>query len=166
MAFENARRIGNRVWEDRGYLRNLLMELLFKDPIRIFEGIFKGEIERNPYFRNEIERVVKSHRYQLDKARATDLYDFTVSAAQLASLLASCGVDFPVERIAEIVEAIPKIPYIVGYGRRYGAWYGLALAIYELLTLLDPTNILDMLPTYTMAEFYMIYRELKRKAKS
>ncbi|MEM5777382.1 MAG: hypothetical protein QXJ06_02950 [Candidatus Aenigmatarchaeota archaeon] len=71
------------------------------------------------------------------------------------------GLDLPVERIAEILETIPKIPYIYIYGKRTGATYGLALALYELVSILDPTNILDLLPTYRVAEIYSMYRELK-----
>jgi hypothetical protein len=167
MVLEGARRVGGKVWSERGYLRNLLMELFVKDPVEILKSIpsVYEQLEKDPSFEERIKEVAERHRYGLEKARWLDLYDAGVSAAQLASLAASYGTDLPIERLAEILEALPKVPYIYSYGKRVGTLYAAALALYELLSLLDPTNILDILPAYTLAEIYSMYRELKKVMK-
>jgi hypothetical protein len=167
MVFERARGIGDKVWSDRPYLRDLINQLFFKDPVEILKSMpsVYAQLEKDPSFEEKIRQVVEQHKYSFDRARRLDLYDATISAAQLASLAATYGADFPVERIAEILEALPKVPYIYSYGKRTGMVYAAALALYELLSLIDPTNILDILPAYTLAEIYSMYRDLKKEMK-
>ncbi len=129
------------------------------------QDAFVMQLERDRNFEEKIRQVVERHRYSFERARWLDIYDATVSAAQIASLAASYGVNLPVERIVEIIELLPKIPYIYSYGKRTGVVYAAALALYELLSLIDPTNILDILPIYTLAEIYSMYRELKKEMK-
>ncbi|MEM5799060.1 MAG: hypothetical protein QXZ43_00095 [Candidatus Aenigmatarchaeota archaeon] len=161
------KRFGEIVLIDRPYLRNLITELFFKDPEEILKSIpsVYEQLEKDPSFDQKIKEVVYKHRESWKKATQIDIYDAVYSAAQLASLASTYGLDLPVERIAEILETIPKIPYIYSYGKRTGATYGLALALYELVSILDPTNILDLLPAYRLAEIYSMYRELKKFMK-
>jgi len=167
MVFEKARDIGGKVWPKRSYWRDLIGQLFFKDPVEILKSIpsVYAQLERDPSFEEKIRKVVEQHKYNFDRARQLDVYDASLSAAQLASLAATYGADFPVERLVEILEALPKIPYIYSYGRRTGAMYAAVLALYELLSLIDPTNIMDILPAYTLAEIYSMYRDLKKEMK-
>jgi hypothetical protein len=167
MVLEKAKSIGDKVWSDRPYLRDLINQLFFKDPVEILKSIpsVYAQLEKDPSFEEKIRQVVEQHRYGFQKARWLDTYDAVFSAAQLASLAATYGADFPAERIAEILEALPKVPYIYSYGKRTGAAYAAALTLYELLSLIDPTNILDILPAYTLAEIYSMYRDLKKEMK-
>ncbi|MCS7135266.1 MAG: hypothetical protein N3E38_00530 [Candidatus Aenigmarchaeota archaeon] len=164
MVSESVGRLGNKVWENRPYLRESIMELFFGDPVRILSSFpsIRDRLRLDPSFEEKIRYVVSANEKSLNDARKVDLYDAAVSAAQLASLAATYGLDIPVERIVEIAEALAKIPYLLRYGRKAGWPYAVALSIYELLSILDPTNILDILPAYTITEIYRIYRELKK----
>lgn len=162
-----AKRVADRIAQERPYLKNLINELFFRDPEDILRSIptIYEQLQKNPEFGQEIKRVVDAHRREWERATRLDVYDAAYSAAQLASLAATGGLDLPVERIAEILETLPKIPYIYSYGRNVGVPYALAIVLYELASWLDPTNILDILPAYRAAEIYRMYRELKKLMK-
>ncbi|MBU5688326.1 MAG: hypothetical protein KQA41_02185 [Candidatus Aenigmarchaeota archaeon] len=166
MGFDT-KKVGERVWKDRPYLRNLITELFFKDPEEILKSIpsIYEQLERDPGFEQKIKEIVNKHRKSWETATRIDIYDAIYSAAQIASLASTYGLDLPVERIAEILETLPKLPYIYSYSKKMGMPYALVLALYELVSILDPTNILDILPTYRAAEIYSMYRELKQFMK-
>lgn len=144
------------------YMRNLISELFFGDPETLllkFPSV-RRKVEEDPYFRERVREVAESHRDNWKRATELDMYDAAVSAAQLASLLVTFGYDIPVERLVEIAEILPKLPYIYDYSKRAGYVAAAALALYELISLVDPTNLMDILPAYRVAELYNMYREL------
>ncbi|MBU5689895.1 MAG: hypothetical protein QXM68_01710 [Candidatus Aenigmatarchaeota archaeon] len=167
MNVEDLKKIGDKVKSSKPYISNLITELFFKDPEELLKSIpsVYEQLQKDPGFEEKIREVVERHKSSWTYATRLDIYDASISAAQLASLAVSYGLSLPIERIAEILEALPKLPYIYSYSKEIGWQYGGALALYELLTLLDPTNIMDIFPAYRAAELYKMYKELKNQMK-
>ena len=159
---ERAKDIGERIKPHSAYIKSLIIDLFFRDPETLLTKFpsIRRRLEEDPSFIYRIREVVESHSEEWDRASSIDLYDASISAAQLASLLASYGIDVPVERLGEIIELAPKVPYIVDYARRAGKLPAALLALYELVTFLDITNLMDLFPTYRAAELYAMYKEL------
>ncbi len=153
--------------ERKPYLQSLIMDLFSLDPGRlltkspdIYHAIRDGRLSAE-----DVDEVVKRYKPIWDRAKSIDMYDAAISAGQVVAEAGTGGVSYPIGKLAEIPELIPKIGYLYSYLRESGLLPTVVLGIYELLTTVDPTELMDIAPTYMISALYLMHREVKKRIK-
>ena len=110
------------VKERKPYIQGLIMDLFSLGPEKlltkspdIYSAIRDGRLSPE-----DVYEVVERYRPLWNKAKSIDMYDAALSAGQLAAEAETGGTSYPIGKLAEIPELIPKIGYLYTYLRETG----------------------------------------------
>jgi hypothetical protein len=155
------------VREKKPYLQNLIVDLFSLGPESLLEkspDIYRA-LQEGRLSRADLREVVETYRPMWDKAKSSDIYDAAISAGQAAAEVGTSGVSYPLGKLAEVAEMVPKAGYLYSYAKKAGTWPAVILGLYELATIVDPSELMDIAPAYTMSTLYLMRKKIRERIR-